>query len=100
MAAVIRCGLLMANSSLASSMTAAPATPEAFPSLRFGRGDVLFHDAREGLHEAVDVGVGGGERAAAESALGQEHPLVDETEEGAEAARRRWGGSSGDRSAS
>src|SRR5262249_58793585 len=87
-----RCNLLMATSPLASIMPAALATPEAFPSLRFGALAVLFNDAGEGLHEVVDVRVGHGQRAAAESALRQEHAFVDEAEEGAQGPLRIGGG--------
>src|SRR5215469_7801144 len=84
MAAVTRCTLLMANSPLASIMTAVLATPEAFPSLRFRALALLLDDAGEGVHEVIDVGVGHGQRAAAETALRQQHAFVDEAEEGAQ----------------
>src|SRR4029077_20040828 len=43
----------------------------------------LLEHAAQRLDEAVDVGVGHGERAGAEAALGDEHTLVDQAHEGA-----------------
>src|SRR5580765_7739173 len=43
----------------------------------------LPEHAAESFHEAVDVGVGHGQRAGAEAALREEHPLVDQAEESA-----------------
>src|SRR5215472_17680235 len=91
MVAVTWCNLLMANSPLASIMPAALPAPEAFPSLRFRALAVLLGDAGKGLHEVVDVGVGHGQRAAAEPALRQEHAFVDEAEKGTQGPLRIGG---------
>src|SRR4029453_5381400 len=47
---------------------------------------VLGHHPAKGLHEAVHVGVGHGQRAAAEAPLGEEHAVVQESEERAQRA--------------
>jgi len=63
------CELLMAIP-LPCIMPWPPRGPKAFSSRRLG------NDAAERLHETVHVGVGHGQRATAEPALGQEHAIV------------------------
>src|SRR4030095_15537433 len=69
------------NALASPSAAARPAIQMRSPRLRLQLALHLREHAAERLDEAVDVGVGHGQRAGAEPALGEQHAVVDQPEE-------------------